>query len=201
MEPVVKVLGSLERVRQVGPGRWLARCPAHPDRDPSLSIREGSGGRVLLHCFAGCPTERVLSALGLTWPDLFPEENLPRTRSERRRRDEARAQAVLEKVWRDISAETASELAGLIQRAGSLLEREGWRAIMEDGPGADYLAELARQLCYWEWLFEEINRRDPAPEAVKLAKEVIERCSKPPRRFSPICSIQGLSAIRARARS
>ena len=65
------LLGSLERVKQTGPGRWLARCPARDDRSPSLSIRELDDGRVLLHDFAGCSTEDVMEALGLTLSDLF----------------------------------------------------------------------------------------------------------------------------------
>lgn len=54
-------------------GHWtprgcLCRCPAHPDRSPSLSIRPGRW-RLLFHCFAGCRTEDVLSALrGLNLP-------------------------------------------------------------------------------------------------------------------------------------
>jgi hypothetical protein len=36
-----------------------------------LSISEGSDGRVLLHCHAGCTVEAVLAALGLAWHDLF----------------------------------------------------------------------------------------------------------------------------------
>ncbi len=41
----------------------MARCPAHDDRDPSLSIREGSDGRVLVKCFAGCGQNQVIAAL------------------------------------------------------------------------------------------------------------------------------------------
>jgi hypothetical protein len=52
-------------------GSWMARCPAHEDSSPSLSIREGDDGRVLLHCFAGCPTESICSALGIKLSDLF----------------------------------------------------------------------------------------------------------------------------------
>ena len=66
-----KILDRLERVKQTGPGRWLARCPAHEDRAPSLSIRELDGGRMLLHDFGGCETGSVLAALGLTLADLF----------------------------------------------------------------------------------------------------------------------------------
>jgi hypothetical protein len=66
-----KLLDRLERVKQTAPGRWLARCPAHDDRSPSLSIRETDDGRVLLHDFAGCSVEDVLTALGLGLSDLF----------------------------------------------------------------------------------------------------------------------------------
>jgi DNA primase len=41
---------------------WLARCPAHDDRNPSLSIREVDG-KVLLHCHAGCSQRDVIEAL------------------------------------------------------------------------------------------------------------------------------------------
>jgi hypothetical protein len=68
-----RLLAKLRNPRQVGPSRWMAKCPAHPDHNPSLSIKEAPDGRVLLHCFAGCPTEAVLAALGLGWSDLFPE--------------------------------------------------------------------------------------------------------------------------------
>jgi len=50
----------------------MARCPAHKDRTASLSIRELDGGRVILHDFAGCDVESVLSAAGLGFEDLFP---------------------------------------------------------------------------------------------------------------------------------
>jgi hypothetical protein len=68
-----RLLGRLERVRQAGPGRWIARCPAHEDKGPSLSIRELDDGRVLLNDFGGCETSDVLAAVGLTFSDLFPE--------------------------------------------------------------------------------------------------------------------------------
>jgi putative DNA primase/helicase len=63
------LLGRLEGVRPQGPNSWTARCPAHPDRNPSLSVALRDG-RVLIHCFAGCAPEAVLEAVGLTWKDL-----------------------------------------------------------------------------------------------------------------------------------
>ncbi len=49
-------------------GRWsgsagIARCPAHDDHEPSLSVRDGDDGRLLTHCFSGCSAEAVWAAL------------------------------------------------------------------------------------------------------------------------------------------
>ena len=53
---------------------WSACCPAHDDRNPSLSVTEGTDGRVLLHCHAGCSTEDIRQALGLDWRDLHAHQ-------------------------------------------------------------------------------------------------------------------------------
>jgi DNA primase len=66
------ILGRLDGVRRSGRG-WVAKCPAHADRSPSLSIAEGDEGRTLVKCFAGCHVTDVLAALGLDLQDLFPE--------------------------------------------------------------------------------------------------------------------------------
>lgn len=50
-----------------------ALCPAHGDKHQSLSVSEGEDGRILLHCHYGCSTQDVVSAMGLTMQDLFPE--------------------------------------------------------------------------------------------------------------------------------
>ncbi len=60
----------LTMVRQNATG-WTAKCPAHDDRAPSLSISEGADGRTLLKCHAGCATPDILKALGLQMSDLF----------------------------------------------------------------------------------------------------------------------------------
>lgn len=60
------------RANATDPTRWTAQCPAHPDDTPSLSLREVEGGKVLVHCFAGCGTADVLHAIGLSWADLSP---------------------------------------------------------------------------------------------------------------------------------
>ncbi len=49
---------------------WLACCPAHDDRTPSLSFKKGDRTPVILHCHAGCTFGAIAKALqhrGL-WP-------------------------------------------------------------------------------------------------------------------------------------
>lgn len=70
-------LARLDGVRARGKGQWYARCPAHDDRGPSLSVKEGDDGRILLHCFAGCGAVEVVRAVGLELSDLFPESLEP----------------------------------------------------------------------------------------------------------------------------
>jgi len=72
--PLEIVLSRLEGVRRTSDG-YMARCPAHDDHHPSLSIGEGEDGRILLHCWAGCATAEVLAALGIGWADLFPSRH------------------------------------------------------------------------------------------------------------------------------
>jgi hypothetical protein len=71
MTPVENLISRLDKVKGRN-GSWTARCPAHDDKGPSLAVREGEDGRVLLHCFAGCETANVLGALGMGMTDLFP---------------------------------------------------------------------------------------------------------------------------------
>lgn len=66
----------LERIPDARPCRkgWMARCPAHDDRRPSLSIGQGDDGRVLLRCHADCKVEAICSALGIAVTELFPSK-------------------------------------------------------------------------------------------------------------------------------
>jgi Toprim domain len=71
-----EIVGRLERVAKTHDG-WTARCPAHEDDRPSLSIGVGEDGRVLLRCFAGCTLEAILAALRLEVSDLFQRDADP----------------------------------------------------------------------------------------------------------------------------
>jgi len=78
------LLSRLEGVKKgYTPNTWLARCPAHPDKTPSLAIRE-EGDRVLIHCFAGCSPFEVVSAVSMDLSDLFPDKLEPSKPMKRR---------------------------------------------------------------------------------------------------------------------
>lgn len=65
-------LARILRAKRTGE-EWIARCPAHDDKNPSLSIGEGEDGRVLIKCHAGCKIEDICEAEGLHIGDLFPK--------------------------------------------------------------------------------------------------------------------------------
>ncbi len=64
--------------------RALCRCPAHADRTPSLSVRQGDRG-ILVKCFAGCDSSDVLREIARIAhipqtgpPDRFDRDTRPR---------------------------------------------------------------------------------------------------------------------------
>ena len=116
-------LDRLDRVKQTGPNRWIARCPAHDDRSPSLSIRELGDGRVLIHDFGGCSATDVLAAVGLQMTDLFPEPLDHRIRPNRSR---IPAGDLLELI--DHEALAVGLIAGQFMESRTLNE-SGWQRL------------------------------------------------------------------------
>ncbi len=68
-----EILHRLQGVKGGG-GQWSARCPAHDDRENSLSVAVGDDRRILFHCHAGCSVEEIARALGLSVKDLFEDK-------------------------------------------------------------------------------------------------------------------------------
>jgi P4 family phage/plasmid primase-like protien len=54
---------------------FVCRCPAHDDKNASLSISEGTDRRILLKCHAGCTFDSITAALSIKPADLFPAKN------------------------------------------------------------------------------------------------------------------------------
>jgi len=73
MSSIQTLLSRMDKVYDRGDGKWMACCPAHDDKSPSLSIRHLHHGRILIYCFAGCGVGDVLAAIGLSLKDLFQD--------------------------------------------------------------------------------------------------------------------------------
>jgi putative DNA primase/helicase len=106
-ETIATALGG----RKAGSG-WMARCPTHDDREPSLSIRDADDGKVLVRCHAGCDQERVIATLrsrGL-WMENGPRRFIrPAPRAATMRQpdgDDARRSTAALAIWQ--SAKSAS---------------------------------------------------------------------------------------------
>lgn len=72
-------LSRLQKVRKVGSDSWVACCPAHEDKHPSMTVTEVDE-RLLIHCFAGCGIDEIVGAVGMDLADLFPEKQGKRKR-------------------------------------------------------------------------------------------------------------------------
>jgi hypothetical protein len=66
-QPTAETLAIVARLGGHWNGRYaLVPCPAHEDRTPSLSIRQGQHS-ILVHCFAGCDGGDVMRAIRHVW--------------------------------------------------------------------------------------------------------------------------------------
>ena len=119
--------------RPAGDGRWVARCPAHHDRSPSLSIAAGAGERGLLLCRAGCSTADVLRAAGLSWRDIGGAPTSPADRAR------LRAERVARTAAEDAARRRERGRYDLLRRADAALAALA-RAAMGDGAAGDAAA-------------------------------------------------------------
>jgi len=71
---VNKILTLLRKVKSTGNNTWMACCPAHDDKSPSMTISDYSDN-ILIHCFSGCTPIDILESIGLDFSDLFPDKN------------------------------------------------------------------------------------------------------------------------------
>jgi hypothetical protein len=118
------LLDRLESVRETGSSRWLARCPAHDDKHPSLSIRD-VGDRLLIHCFTGCEPIDVVHAAGLELRDLFAN-NSPTDGRQSPRRSSPPASDVLVALSGEILV--ASLICGDVLD-GKTIDKETWERL------------------------------------------------------------------------
>lgn len=141
--PIERITSLLAGCRRSGSG-WSARCPAHDDFSASLSLREDTDGKVLLHCFAGCSVDRIAEALGLATRDLFPDAIRRSPKAPRRRiclKELAEAKAIpLEFLCslglRDVERGVLIPYSGL---AGDPVPRQRLRTALRAGDGSRWM--------------------------------------------------------------
>jgi hypothetical protein len=144
---ITDLLSRLDGVRAGGHRRYVARCPAHPDRNPSLSIREGERG-ILLRCWAGCALSAITDKIRLTVSDLFYGH--------------------LSDPWerRQTILRRAKEQA--VQRVACLARGRQADARRQ----AEYLIQSARAIRIENWTNKELDKR---LNALADAYEILER--------------------------
>jgi hypothetical protein len=156
---VNRILSRLDGVRPVGDAKWIARCPAHEDRSPSLSIRQVED-RLLIHDHAGCEPAAIVAALGLSLGDLFNGRATRRHRTDPtadlRRRAEIGLGRWLECETRRVGRELRERdsLARSVHQSvavGSMTEADAWDSLARAYVG---YAEL-------EYYFERLQNEDP----------------------------------------
>ncbi|EAY57570.1 MAG: probable DNA primase [Leptospirillum rubarum] len=94
------ILSRLSKVRKAGQG-WTACCPAHEDRNQSLSVRITETGRLLAFCHAGCSFQGILEALNLRGERFT---SAPRTIEEGPTQEQVEAQAKAISMWNRFSS-------------------------------------------------------------------------------------------------
>lgn len=72
---VQNLLSRLQKVKQVGSNRWLACCPAHDDRHPSLGVNVNELGKISIRCWSReCDGRAIMESVGLQLVDLYPDQ-------------------------------------------------------------------------------------------------------------------------------
>ena len=156
-----RLLPLLSGVRSRGQNRWMARCPAHDDRSPSLSIRRVNDG-LLIRCWASCTAAQIVAALGLTLGDLYDRSGPyrpPNPNVARRHRAaealEAWRQAELQRCAEDLRARDTLRgvFTGIVQ-AGELTEAQVWDSLAATYHGYTDLEYKFEQLLHGENVLE-----------------------------------------------
>lgn len=75
MPDIELLLSRLQGVKKIkGSDKWVALCPAHNDKTPSLSIRQLEDSRILINCWSGCGAINVLESIDMTFQHLMPDD-------------------------------------------------------------------------------------------------------------------------------
>lgn len=142
------ILSKLEKVKRYNDNSWVACCPAHDDKTPSLAIKIGDENRILMKCWASCGIDEIVTAMGMNLSDLMGDapsvyEDWPGHQSDHRRRNRMSPSVVLKAMASNML------LAGIIvcdvAKAGIATEEQKNKLLGLSGAfqeAADYVAGL-----------------------------------------------------------
>ena len=167
---VDEFIGLLADVRPRA-GGFQARCPAHDDRTPSLSISEGEDGRILLKDHAGCTVDEIVQAIGLTTSDLFASDEYAPTQRRPEKTSSAPARPsttpiasdVIRDLHRSLTATQRDHLRTYRLLADTVIDQ--YRLGFEEGPSGRRLTlpvldETGECHDIRRWLPPEARSRD-----------------------------------------
>lgn len=152
-------LTYFEKTKEVGFNRWIALCPVHGDKNPSLSIKLVED-RILVHCFAGCSAEEVTKAVGLSVKDLFLNSS-PKKKNKK---------IEIQKTIEELRNTLLRQLATILRGTDNIL----FYATPENFNQSPF-AELLNKRDYLNYLFFELFNKDYELELLLKAKEEIEK--------------------------
>ena len=157
MSAADRLLPRLHAVRPIGDDRWIARCPAHEDRRPSLTIRR-TADRVLVHCWAGCTYQDILAALNIgSGSALFDDDRHkpnPEAWKQKAAADIIRRWLTAEQIRVSRELRARDYFAGEVHdavRGGAMTEGEAWESLALAYVGYSEL----------EYYYERLRTEDP----------------------------------------
>ena len=160
-EEATNFLSHFEKVKAVGQNKWIALCPVHGDKSPSLSIRLAED-RILIHCFAGCTAEEVTKAVGLSVSDLFLNSSPGKKKKNK--------QVEIEKAIEELRNTLLKQLATILRGTDNILSY-----ITPENFNEFPFAELLDKRDYLNYLFLELFKKDYEPELLLETKEEINK--------------------------
>jgi hypothetical protein len=143
-----KFLSRLSHLRKSGQNRWRARCPAHDSDGQSLAVAVADDGRLLIKCHVGCGALDVLTAVGCSWEDCFPEEQ-KNLRSLAREFDIKPAGSINDRI-----VELAKHSTGLTDKQREDAKRAALRGGAPDGFARELAANLPENKEWAQQLLE-----------------------------------------------
>ncbi len=202
-------MNAEELTRALG-GRWsgssgTVRCPAHDDREPSLSIRDGVNGELVFNCFAGCDWRDIKDALradGLLperGPGHAPDRRLrpPRTTPRPDDPDQRQRMEFARRKWHEAIPLAGSPAEVYLRARGLEHGPNGWspslryHPALKHGPTGLHLPAMLGAVAVWPGrevvglhrTFLRIDGRAKAP--VSNNKMMLGKCAGGAVRLAP----------------